>query len=329
MMTVTGNDSFPMNLLHHPAFQSLALPLLLAALGMVVLAGVPRWVSSRHASSVGHWAPAGALLGLWLPMVLLSGLEWPAAARTQKLPWIVLAAGVVVLLESVRNPPGETAKPHLAWRANAAVWLLACVWLQGGVADGLGGWLGAGLAALAGSVVLALLAAGRSGAVTAAVFVVAGVALAVLAALGGSLLMAQLALIMACSMLVPGVWVWLGPRAGQPLPAALLQPFGLAGVAVGWIWMLSAPGPTPVSVAQLGLLVLALGVPWLWPHLRLRSRWLARQVRWAPLWAALLAALPAALALGLPFAVAPWVAPCEPAAGCGGADPDSLYYAPR
>lgn len=309
----------PLTALNHPAFQSLLLPLLLAALGMAMLAALRRLLEAR--SNSDDWTLAGALLGLCVPMALLAGLNWPALAHAQKLPWIVLAGVAVALWAAARNQAaraGATAHLRASWLATAVLWLLACVWLAGAQA----GWFGTGLAGLGGLAILALLATAPSALVAAAVLCTAALGLALLVANGGSLLLAQLAMMVVCCTAVPGVWAWLRAAAGVRLPVWLLQPLALAGLAIGWAWVLSTSGQAVAAPAQLGLLALAFVVP----ALLGRLRWLARHARWLPLVAALLAALPAAGALGWQFHAA--TSSTAPSASDGALPNDDPYYKP-
>ncbi len=120
-------------MLHHPAFQSLALPLLLA---LAAMAALQAWRGGRLAL----W---GALIGLLGALAWLPGFHWPAEARHLKVPWIALAAlAAGVLLQAVgRRRDGAPA--------DAAVWAVVIV----AAALGL-----AGLAAVGGSALIAQLA---------------------------------------------------------------------------------------------------------------------------------------------------------------------------
>jgi len=317
-----------LNLLNHPIFQSLVLPLALATLGMAALLGLQRLVAAQDKSNERNqhpgldWVPAGALLGLLLPMVLLTGLNWPALAHTQKLPWIVLAALAVALWAATRGKTNFLA----TWLAPAVLWLLACFWLAG---DQPSVWA-TSLAVLAGAAVLALIAAGeagRTGAAATAVTAVAAVfalGLALLVANGGSLLLAQLAMMLACSTAVPGLWAWLRPASGLQVPGWLLQLLGLTGLAIGWAWLLSTPNQMVGSAMSLGVLALAFTVP-------LLLRFFSPRLRWLPLVAALLAAVPAALALGLQIYASSSASSSATGSPASGDAPrsDDPYYTPQ
>lgn len=301
-----------LNVLHHPAFQSLLLPGLLALLAMAVL----RIVGGAR------WMPLGAVLGLLGALAWLPGFEWPATSRVQKLPWTVLAGLVVAAVAMAQQRAGRS------WGMRA-VWMTVCTatvaWLAG--AQGSVPLVAAGAAA--GGVVLGLLAwpapaASDAGARTdaatrAATLAVAALGLAALAGGGGSLLLAQLALMLATCCAVLGAWLWWRPGPGRH--EAVLLPLGLAWLALAASWALSASAVPAVAVtgadaARLALLVLAFAVP----HLLLRRRRTQARARWAPLIAALLAAVPVAAAVGWQLAA--------PAAQTPGTPDDDPYYTP-
>jgi hypothetical protein len=297
-------------LIHHPAFQSLALPLLLALLGIAVLrAGL----GERHAA----W---GGLLGLLGALAWLPGFEWPAVTRTQKLPWIVLAGMGLAALDALRG--GAHGRPVLAWLAALLAWAAAGLWLAGAAA----GPLVLTAAGVLGWAVLSLLAWGRGaapaqGAVAVAVLTLATLGLAGLAATGGSLLLAQLALMLASTMAALGCWAWLRPAAGSVVSPVLRLHFGLAWLSIAWCWVLAAPAPAfgTASAVRVAILTLAFLVPaLLW---RLPAS--ARATPWLPWAAVLLAAVPVILAVAWPGGTN--MAPMPDRA----ADPDEPYLTPR
>lgn len=161
-----------MDLLNHPAFQSLVLPLLLSVFGVAV------------ALRVGgpHRAALGAGLGLLLAWAWFPGYVWPPGARAQQVPWIACAGVAVAVL--------------LAWRTP-----------------------GVAVPRARGIVMAGLLA-------------VMSLALAATAALGGSLLLAQLALMVATASAVPGLWSWWRPASGVVVSAASLLPMALACLVI-------------------------------------------------------------------------------------------------
>lgn len=167
-----------MSFIQHPAFQSLLLPLLLAAAGIALL----RLAGAR-------WAALGAALGLVLAMAFWPGFDWPPGSRAQILPWITLAGLAVAALATGLNAPGTRA---------------------------LGG---------------------KAGFLVAALVTLLAIGLAVWAALGGSLLLAQLALMVGSAAGIATLWTW---RSAAITPAALL-PLLLAGLTIAYTQAVLAP----------------------------------------------------------------------------------------
>lgn len=310
----------PVNVFHHPAFQSLVLPLLLAAMGLLLLRSLP-------GPAGRHWAPLGVALGLLAALAVLPAFGWPAATRVQKLPWVVLAGVAAAALAMAYPAQGERGRRRLAWSMAALCWAAASAWLAG---PGTG-WLQLSAWGLAGAAVLALLARGGPAQATsdrapqptapsaeglhaAAALTVAASGLAALAASGGSLLLAQLAAMLVAATAVPCLWAWLRPRSGVEMPSAALMPLGLA-----WLGIAMALSPSGVQdAARLALLALAFAVPWLLA----RSAGFAHRTRWAPAVVVALAAVPVALALSWQFAAGT-------ALDAPGTVEDDAYYTPQ
>lgn len=118
-----------MDLLFHPAFQSLVLPLCLAIAATALL---QRVAGPRRAAF-------GAALGLVLALAVFPGFDWPALTRAQKLPWIVLAATLLA-----------AGLAEAGWARGVRAWAVACLSLA---SLALAVW-----AALSGSLLLAQLA---------------------------------------------------------------------------------------------------------------------------------------------------------------------------
>ena len=230
--------------MHHPAFQSLVLPLLLALLGMAALRA---WRGE-------HWALWGAVVGLLGALAWLPGFQWPADARHLKVPWIVAAGlGVAVLLQAVWR--GRDAAP-----AEIAVWAF--------------------------------------------VTVAAALGLAGLAAVGGSLLLAQLALMLATTAAAACGWACWRPAAATAAARGVFLAFGVAWLSLAWCWVLGAPPPAETHAVRVAILALVFVVPVLLA--RLRSVASARRLRlpWAQALPVLLAVLLALLLAALPVALA-------------------------
>lgn len=231
-----------MSFLYHPAFQSLVLPPLLAALGLLLL----------RASAGPRWAPLGAALGLLAALAVLPGFDWPASARAQKLPWIVLAGTVLAAGCLWRTTEGSRAARWWPWSCAVLGWAGAHLWLAGAAAGPL-----QHLVALVGGIaVLALLllipASGRLGArgvPVSAGLTLASLALAGLAGTGGSLLLAQLALMLAAVVAVPGLWAWWRPSSGLVVSPAALLPLGLAWLVIATSLPRADPGAAPTEAA--------------------------------------------------------------------------------
>lgn len=315
----------PMSFIHHPAFQSLGLPLLLT----LVLTSIH---IRNGAPSGGRWWAMSSAIALLLSFFLLPGFDWPATARTQKLPWVVLGATVLaftwILIDAAR--PSR----WMLWAMGSALWALACVWLAGSSAQ----WTQAMLGALAGAAVLALLLIARlktaanlthqasgepadsmaaDGVTSAAALTVASLGLAATAASDGSLLLAQLAMMLGVVTAVPGLWAWLKPASRWVIAPAALLPLGLSWLVIAYA--LAVPGPS--ASGRVSIMALAFVAP----ALVARSSWAARHPRWAPLLATLLAALPVAVAMA-------WLllgdATPSGAEGLSNDVEDDLYYQP-
>lgn len=310
-----------MEFFHHPAFQSLVLPALLAGAGVGVLRVM------LGATAGVRWAPAAAVLALLLALALLPGVAWPPRAAAQKLPWIILAAWLLALgLEALR------AGRWVHALVGSALWLGAGWWLQEAASTTPHGLA----AAVAGIAVLIAITtstwrpqgAGRAvtgawpassdnstggGAPGAAMLAVAALGLAALAVGAGSLLLAQLALMLAAVTAGLGLWLWPRPRLGFGPVVAV--PLGIAWLVIAQAALLL----TTLSPAVLAVLALAFAAAPLLARVRLPGRraWVE------PCAVALLAALPAALAVT-------WQITAGPGADTpGAADPVDPYYEPR
>lgn len=158
-----------MSFFHHPAFQSLVLPLALAVLACLLL----RLAGSR-------WASLGAALGLVIALAIWPGFDWPARSRVQMLPWATLVGTVLAALALELHAPGTRALGRMRGRVSTMLLTLAAL------------------------------------------------ALAAWAAFGGSLLLAQLAAMLAT---VSGVLVLMSWRSASITPVSLL-PLWLQGIGI-------------------------------------------------------------------------------------------------
>lgn len=176
--TAAATPLMSWSLLHHPAFQSLALP---ALLGMLCTLVLHRALSGTDRA----WGGFGASIGLVLALLWWPGFAWPAVAQAQQYPWIVLLGLLAALAIRMLRRGGAVTTGRNPWVVWSALVLLV----------GLAG-------------------------------------LAVLAVLGGSLLLAQLALMVAASAGVPVLWAWWRPDTGPRLTAIALIPLLVALLAL-------------------------------------------------------------------------------------------------
>jgi hypothetical protein len=180
MMAWPAPDPCPMDVLHHPAFQSLLLPALLSFVCLAALHLGP--VAALRACSA-----LGAALGLVLAFAVWPGFQWPTSTMAQRVPWAALAALVAVALAQAL----ALARAARAPSANARGWAVA---------------------------------------LAVALFGLAG-----LAVLAASLLLAQLALMVASATAVLALWAWLRPRSGLRVTVASLLPLASAGLVLAYL----------------------------------------------------------------------------------------------
>ena len=158
-----------MSFLHHPAFQSLVLPFVLA----VAISLLLRPLGLR-------WAALGPATGLLLAMLMWPGFDWPATSRAQTLPWVALGSTLLAAVAIALKAPGTRAMGR------------------------------------------------RNGLVVTVLLTLMALGLAAWGALGGSLLLAQLALMLATVCGVSVLWAW---RTAAASPVSLL-PMLLTGIGV-------------------------------------------------------------------------------------------------
>jgi hypothetical protein len=266
------------SLLHHPAIQSLVLP---AGLTVLAMAGLAVGTGAFGRARIG-FAPALALLA---GLALLPGFEWPPRAAAPQVPWAV--AGVLLAALLVHAVPSR----RRGGRGRAADEVTA---------DQPG--RSAPAPAPVGGMALAALAIGAAG-------------LAALAVVAGSLLLAQLAGMLASCCGAAAAWV-------LARPATAVAPEALAPLAVAGV-LVAAALAGRIGAVPLALLALVFVLP-----LALaRAAWPARRPRVALVAATALAAPPVALALAVALAAPPAATPGtgDPA----GAPADDPYYTPR
>ncbi|WKB51857.1 hypothetical protein [Eleftheria terrae] len=279
--------------LNHPLMQSVALPLLLALAGAGLL---------RHGDAARPARRAGAALGL--SVLLASGwmLGWPLHPQglTEKLPWLVAGALLAgLLLDAFR------LSARVATLLGAVLWALALAWLRGA------SWPLAAAAWAAGSAVLAALAhTPAERASGPALLGPASLGVALLAFMLGSMLLFQLALLLACAC--AGLLPWLWPTPRVRFSAAAWLPASLAWLCTAWALLVL----TPAKPGLLLPLLAGFAAERVLRHRRLPGRRALSE----PLAVALLAALCAGGAL-LMATLGP--------AGAPAAGEDEPYYQPR
>ena len=124
-----------MTLLHHPALQSLFLPLLL---GLILAWGL------RSAGL--RWAALAPAVALLLSLAAWPGFDWPAASRVHVLPWLALGGTAAALLALTFRLPGTGP-----WTGRRGLWAAVALLMAGAA---LAAW-----GAFGGSLLLAQLGA--------------------------------------------------------------------------------------------------------------------------------------------------------------------------
>lgn len=285
---------------HHPLFQSLALPLLLA----FSATGVLRALLGPGAGA--RWAALG------VPLALLAGVSWvlgwrmPPSGLTEKLPWAYLAAALLgVVLEALR------ADRRAQWLAAGLLWavLLVALGRQPWVPR-VGSWL-VGMA-----VIGAVLYEVPSRAEVAAMLAVAGVGLALVAMMSGSALLFELSLGLAAAVAGSALWLW-------PVPRISLGASGLLVAVIGWLSL--AQGTALLTSVRPGAVLLLAAAFSACGIVRVLRRRLHRGEGHA--WCeALVVAVVAAAWVAAALAIAQWAGPPR---GGSGKVPEDPYYSPK
>jgi hypothetical protein len=276
--------------MHHPLFESLALPLLLslAAIGLF-----RRLAGPRHAA-------VGFGLAVLLATLWMVGWTVRPAGVMQKLPWIFAGAWLL----GAALDAGK-ADRRLQWLGLLCGWIAACWWL------GTRGTLPGISYGVAGAWVLAcLLRTPEDRSDAAAAAVVAALGLAGVCFVAGSLALFQLAVLLAAA--VSGLALWLWPKPRVSFGATGVAVAGLAWLALAQATLLLVPARPPALALLAASFVTAPLLAQLWPASRPRSR---------PLAVALLTGILAAGALALQGVQGSNGAPIEPGI-------DDGYYRP-
>ncbi|SFN03651.1 hypothetical protein [Variovorax sp. OV329] len=286
---------------HHPLFQSLALPLVLA----FVVTGALRALLGPGTGA--RWAALGVPVAVLVTVSWVLGWRMPPNGFGEKLPWALLAAVILgIVLEAVR------ADRRATWLAAGLLWavLLVALGQQPWMAR-VGSWL-VGMAVI-GAVVHEV----HTRADAAAMLVVASLGLAVTAMMSGSALLFELCLGLAAAVGGAALWVW-------PVPRISLGTSGLLVAVLGWLSL--AQGTALLTHVRPGAVLLLAAAFSACTLLRIWRHRLHRGERSA--WAeALAVAAVAALWVVAALAIAHW-APLR--TNGGAAKPaDDAYYAPK
>lgn len=219
---------------HHPLFESLALPLALSFAATGLLRAVLGAEYGRR------WAAAGVAPAILLASAWVIGWQmWPGEL-TEELPWIYASAALLgVGLEGMR------AMKRTTWLASCVLWALVLI----GLSDQplvllLATW------AVGAVVIAAVLGAPREQADAPASLLVAAIGLAAVAFIAGSPLLFELGLAIAAAIGGCALWLWPRARIG----------FGACGAVVCVIaWLTLAQGLALLTPVQPEVLLLLAG----------------------------------------------------------------------
>jgi len=285
---------------HHPLFQSLALPLVLA----FAVTGVLRALLGPGTGA--RWAALGVPVALLVCVSWVLGWRLPPGGLTEKLPWVYAAAALLgVVLEALR------ADRRAQWLAAGILWAVVIVALgQQPLLPRIGSWL-VGMAVI-GAVVYEL----PTRADTSAMLVVAGVGLAVVAMMSHSALLFELSLGLAAAVAGAALWLW---------PMSRIS-FGSGGVLAAVLaWLSLAQATALLTSVRPGAILLLSAAFCACALLRVLRHRLHRGEGRA--WAETLAvAAVAALWVAAALAIAQWAGPSRSGAGKAAEDP---YYTPK
>jgi len=286
---------------HHPLFQSLVLPLVLA----FAATGVLRAMLGPGAGA--RWAALGVPLALLVTVGWVLGWRMPPGSLTEKLPWVYLAAALLGAgLEALR------ADRRAQWLAAGLLWAVVIVALgRQPWVPRVGSWL-VGMA-----VIGAVLYEVPSRAHVAAMLVVAGVGLALVSMMSGSALLFELSLGLAAAMVGTALWLW-------PVPRISLGASGVLVAVIGWLSL--AQGTALLTSVRPGAVLLLAAAFSACEIVRVVRRRLHRGEGRA--WAeTLVVAAVAAAWVAAALATAQWAGPPRP--GSGGKVPADPYYTPK
>jgi hypothetical protein len=198
--------------LHHPVFQSLVLPFLLA---FVTAGALRRWLAPVDGKRWGAAATAFAILAV---SIWILGLRAHPGATLEKLPWVYAAAGLLgLVLQAMR------AGPRTAWVAACVLWVLMLTDLGvRSTAEGVAYWL-SGTAVMG-----ALLSEPEEGAGRPAALFIASLGLAMVAMVSGSALLFELGLALGFAVAGCALWIW-------PVARIAFGPCGAVAATMAWL----------------------------------------------------------------------------------------------
>jgi hypothetical protein len=370
-------------LTQHPIFQTFVLPLLLALLAMAALRV---WLGERWAlcgAMVGLLGALAWFLGFeWpavsrtqkLPWVVLAGLGLALLATARETGgarplWAPLAAVAAWGGVGLWLADGQASLPLLIGAGllgGVVLWRLA-----GGraadpadPADATDGAGRPGPAERAGTAAMAAMAPGAAmtrwgrggrggrgapGAKWAewAALTAAALGLAALAATGGSLLLAQLAGMLASTAVAAAGWAWLRPAAPPAGATGGHQnwlarpawpiwrtsrtwptwPLGLTWMSIAWTWVLAAPAVSSTRALQVALLALIFLLPAALSRLRAKAL-TPRRRPFVVLVAVLVAVLTVVLLAALAVVLAGWAGTASMQMPDTPVDPNDPYLTP-
>ncbi|MDM0012800.1 hypothetical protein QTH87_10200 [Variovorax sp. J22P168] len=293
--------------LHHPLFESVALPLLLSFAASGLLLGLVGRVLGELRGR--RWAGAGVAPAIIVASASALGWQlWPGSI-TEELPWIYVAAALLGFgLEGMR------AVRRTSWLAGCVMWALVLL----GLGDAPLAWQAAIWCAGA-IAIAAVLNAPIDDATGPAALMVASLGLAAVAFVSGSALLCELGLSIAAAVAGFALWLWPRPRVCFGMAVAVVS-------VMAWLTLVQTVALlTPVAPEVLLLLALALcsGPPVRWA-LRAARRGRTGGSAARPAIDPLIVALVAALWAGAAIALA--LHGRGPEAAAAGDDP---YYTPR
>jgi hypothetical protein len=219
--------------LHHPLFQALALPLVVAFMVTGMLRGALGPVQGRR------WAAAGVALAIVGTAAWILGWRLPPGSLTERLPWIYAIVALAGLsLEAVH------AGRRTEWLTASILWALALTSLAAQALP-----LMIGLWVLGTAVIRAVLREHAARANAAAILVVASLGLAAIAMTSGSALLFELSLALAAAVAGCALWLWPFVRIAFGASGALISTLAWLALALATALLTEVRPPTLLLLA--------------------------------------------------------------------------------